>query len=355
MKAKHTLAIVIGGLLLFGVGCVSFQTDGSAPSGNDGGVFKTSDKGEIWTQKIAIPTVGQEARHIGGVDVVFLAQDPQDLNALYAGTTEHGMFYTYDGGESWSQPSQLSRGRVASVAIDPKDKCTVYATSGNTLLKTTDCSRTWDVTYLDSRSERQTTAVIIDHFNSSIIWTATDGGDVIKSMDAGKSWTSMQTLKSPIMKMMMSVDDSRRVFVGTQKSGVWRTEDSGENWEDLSENYREFGSARDFVDMVVGISDPAVLIHASKYGLIRSTDNGDTWESIELLTPPKSALVYTVAVDPKDINSIYYGTATTFYRSPNGGVNWIPKALPTTRTATALLVDSANSNVLYMGVTKFKN
>lgn len=353
MKGKQTLALIVGCLLLAGAGCVSFQTDGTSTGGNDGGMFKTADKGETWTQKIALPTVDGQTRNIGGVNVVFLAQDPQDPKALYAGTTDNGMFYTYDGGNSWFQPSQLSRGRVSSVAVDPKDKCTVYATSGNTLMKTTDCSRSWDVTYLDARSERKMTAVAIDHFDSAIVWAATDGGDVLKSADAGKSWTSVQTLKSPVMEIAMSANDSRRLFVATQKSGIWRTADGGENWTDLSDNYKEFNGAKDFVDMALGISDPAVIIEASKYGLIRSTDNGDSWESIEMLTPPKSALVYAVALDPKDSNGVYYGTATTFYRSQNGGVNWVPKALPTTRTATALLVDSADSNVLYMGVTKF--
>ncbi len=355
MNAKRTLAILMGGLLLFGVGCVSFQTDGTPTGGNDGGVFKSSDKGEMWSQRVAVPTVDGQIRNIGGVNVVFLTQDPQDPNAIYAGTTDHGMFYSYDGGGSWFQPSQLSRGKVSSIAVDPKDKCTVYATSGNTLMKTTDCSRTWDVSYLDSRPERKTTFVLVDHFNSDIVWIATDGGDVLKSGDAGVSWTSMQTLKSPVMKLAMAVDDSRKVFAATQKSGIWRTVDGGENWEDLSEGYKEFSGAKDFVDLALGVSDPAVMVMASKYGLIRSTDSGNAWESIELLTPPKSALVYTVALDPKDVNTIYYGTATTFHRSTNGGVNWVPKALPTTRTATALMVDSSNSNVLYMGVTKFSN
>jgi len=355
MKANQTLALIIGCLLFAGVGCISFQTGNTPSGGNDGGVFKTSDKGEIWAQKAAVSTSGKEAKSIGGLNVVFITQDPQDPNAIYIGTTDNGMFYSYDGGESWSQPSQLSRGKVSSVAVDPKDKCTIYATSSNTLLKSTDCSRTWDVTYLDARPERRTTVVAIDHFNSDIVWTATDGGDILKSFDAGKSWASVQTLKSPVLRLAMSVDDSRRLFAATQRSGLWRTTDGGDNWTDLSESYREFNGTNDFVDLALGISDPAVILHASKYGLIRSTDHGDTWESVELLTPPKSALVYTVALDPKDVNGIYYGTATTFYRSSNGGVNWIPKALPTTRTATALLVDSSNSNVLYMGVTKFND
>jgi len=353
MTKKLALLPVLGGLLLLGVGCISFSSDG-ASTGADGGVFKSANKGDDWVQKVAVATTTDKQESIGGVNVVSLNQDPQDPNALYLGTAKSGMFYSYDGGDSWSRPAQLASGRVASIAVHPKDKCTIYVTSGNRLLKTEDCSRNWTVTYLDARTDRQTTVVKVDFFNPNTVWVSTDGGDVLKSNDAGRSWSNLQTFKSSVLQLKMVASDSRRIYAATKSNGVWRSDDGGENWLELSKNYREFNGAIEFSDMALGVSDPAVVIMASRYGVIRSRDFGDTWESVDLLTPPRSTIIYSVAVDPKDVNSIYYGTSTTFYRSPNGGVNWIPKKLPTSRTATILRVDSVNSNVLYLGVTKIK-
>ena len=195
----------------------------------------------------------------------------------------------------------------------------------------------------------------IDSYNPRIVWLATTAGDVLKSTDAGLSWSSSHQFHDQVLALMVSGADTRRVFAATRGSGVWRTDDGGENWIDLSENYKEFSGSKDFKVMTQGVSDPQTVILATKFGLLRSTDFGDTWDKIDLLTPAGSTVIYSVAIDPKDPNMLYYGTATTFYRSPNGGVNWIPKKLPTTRAATALHVDAANSSLLYMGVTRFKN
>jgi len=130
--------------------------------------------------------------------------------------------------------------------------------------------------------------------------------------------------------------------------------DGGQTWTDLSKAYKDFAGAREFSDMAQAISEPKTLIIASKFGLIRTVDEGDAWSKVDLLTAPGSTVIYSLAIDPKDPNALYYGTSTTFYRSPNGGVNWVPKKLPTSRSATYLRVDQSNSNVLYMGVTRFK-
>lgn len=355
MSVKRLLApFGIAALLFAGAGCVSFNSGGGSQTGADGGVFKTADKGDNWAMKNAIPTTTGEKRGFSGANVTAIVQDPEDPNTIYVGTTDNGMFYTYDGGETWWQPTQLSRGRIPSIAVNPKNKCTVYVAIENKLLKSDDCSRSWNVTYLDSRLDKQTTAAAIDFYNPQVVWIANNSGDVLRSDDAGASWTNVKSFGNPILRLAMHATDSRKVYVATKNAGVWRTDDGGATWNDLGEKYKNFSGSVEFYDMALGVSDPNTIVIVTKYGLIRSTDAGNDWQAVDLLTPPGTTLIYSVALDPKDVNSIYYGTSTTFYRSPNGGVNWIPKKLPGSRTATALLVDRANSNVLYLGVTRFK-
>ncbi|MFH2063173.1 MAG: hypothetical protein ABIJ46_03415 [bacterium] len=356
MRRASVLLPLLGSLIFFGVGCISFSSNGGQPAGGDGGVFKTSDRGDTWLQRVSIPSTDGKPRSFAAVSVVALAQDPQDPNAIYAGTSNNGLIYTYDGGESWEQPTQVTDGRVPSIAVNPKNKCVVFAAYANRLVRTDDCSRTWKVVYLDARPDRSVTSVLVDRLSPSMVWVSTDGGDVLRSSDGGESWTSVQTFKSPVVKLALVANDGRRVYAATKSNGLWRSDDSGVNWKDLSVAYKkEFsGSTEQVSDLAVGTSDPAVVVMANRYGLIRSRDFGESWEEVPLLTPPKSTVIYSVAVDPKDASYIYYGTATTFYRTPNGGTNWIPKTLPSSRVATAILVDEMNSSVLYMGVTKFK-
>lgn len=362
MRRYAFFTTLAASLMLVGAGCVTFGPP--TAGGGDGGIFKSTDKGDSWAQKVAIPTTGGDTRSISGVSVSTILQDPSDPKALYIGTTEHGMFFTYDGGESWQQPVQLSRGRVPAVAVSPDNKCVVYAATANKVLKSVDCSRTWKVPYVDSRTDRQVTALVVDHFDPNVVWIGNDLGEVLRSTDGGASWQPVTALKSKIMRIVMRNDDSRKLYIATEKQGIWRTADGGATWVDLSKKGEEgsgvmgyssdYSASREFYDIALGISDPSVVVFASKYGLLRSDDGGDNWEEIPLLTPSGSTIIYSLAVDPKDTNNLYYGTSTTYYRSPNGGINWVPKNLPTSRAATVLLVDSSSSSVLYMGVTKFK-
>jgi len=356
MRTRLILPTVAAALILAGAGCVSIGNSGTSSPSSDGGIFKSANKGDTWVQKVAVPTVDGSKRNIAGVSVGTIVQDPNDPRALYVGTAENGMWYTYDGGDSWHQPAQVNRGRVPAIAMDPKDKCIVYVAISNTLIKTEDCSRTWAVRYLDTRQDNQTTAVAVDFYNPEIIWIGMQSGDLYRSDDSGMTWKLVHSFnKTPILRLAMSPNDSRKLFVALKGAGIWRSDDAGQVWKDLSLGYKDFSGAKDFMDFAFGVSEPKTMLFASKYGILRSADSGDTWEKVDLLTPPGTTLIYSLAVDPRDPGIIYYGTATTFYRSVNGGVNWVPKKLPTSRAATVLTVDRSNSDVLYLGTTKFKD
>ena len=352
---KISILSAVSALVFLGAGCISFGGPAGGGPASDGGIFKTSDRGENWTLKSSLPTVTGEKRSFSNSSVNYIIQDPQDPNAAYIGTADNGMFYTYDGGNSWFRPADLTRGRVWSIAVHPKNKCIVFATISNKLVKSEDCSRSWDVPFLDSRVNVATKAIAIDSYNPNIIWLGLSTGDLLRSQDSGNSWTNVHSFKNEIIKLIVSPSDTRRVFVATKSDGIWRTDDGGANWLDLKESYKEFKGAKDFLGMAVGVSDPQVVIFASKFGLIRSRNFGDSWEGIDLLTPPGQSMIYSLAIDPKDVNTIYYGTATTFNKTSNGGANWITKRLPTTRAATVLHVDQTNSDIICMGATKFKN
>lgn len=353
MQFRHFLAITLAALAMTGAGCVTVNSSGTA-QGADGGVWKSANQGDAWAQSVAVPTTSGQKASIAGVNVAVIVQDPSDAKALYLGTAENGLFYSYDGGASWLQPAQLNRGRVPSVAVDPSDKCRVFAAVENKLVVTEDCSRTWKSVYQDARTDRMTTAVAVDFFSPNTIWIANDGGDVLKSADGGASWASVGSFKSPVVKLAMSPSDSRRLYVATKSAGVWRTEDGGEKFVNLADKYKDINNTRELYDIAVSASDPKAIVLAVKQGLIRSMDGGDKWEDLRLLTPPGTTVISAVALDPKDVGTLYYGTSTTFYRTTNAGANWVTKKLPTSRAATFLLVDRETPATLYMGVTKLK-
>lgn len=348
MKKFYLVFLLLAGLVLAGAGCISFG--GGSTSGTDGGVFKSTDKGENWQQKVAVAAV--KPGSIAGVDVVTMVFDPEDSRTIYLGTAQNGLFYTTDAGESWVVAGALSGGKISAVTVDSKDKCNVYASIGNKIFKTTDCTRGWQNIYVDTRADQVVTSLASDSYTPSIIYAGLSGGDLLKSTDSGASWAVIKRFEDQVSKILVNFYDTRIIYVGTAGRGVWKSTDAGANWTDLSEKMSTFDGARNFKNLVLDFSKRDTLILASKYGLIRTTDGGASWQAINLLTPPGSVDIYSLDVSPKNGNEIYYGTSSTLYKTADGGAKWVTRKLPTTRAATFLLADPGNGSVLYMGTIK---
>ncbi len=344
---KIFFILFIGSFLpLFGAGCIQIQT---GMGGNDGGIFKSIDRGGAWTQKVLIPTITGRPQSIGAADALTLVFDPQDNRALYLGTRGSGLFYTYDGGESWVSSLTLSRGNVPAVAVDPEAKCTIYAGFENKVIKSTDCARTWQIMYFETKLDKLITAIAIDPFNSRVVYVGTSTGDIVKSVDGGTSWATQSRVGDYIRALLVAKYNSNVVFAATNGSGIRKTVDAGKNWEELREGLNEYSGSFEFGNLVFDESAPDSLILASRYGLLKTSDGGKSWTPISLLTAPGTTKIYGLAVNPKNGNEIYYSTATTLYKTVNGGMNWITKKLPTSRVGRILLIDPRDSDVVYMG------
>lgn len=344
------MGIVLAGIILAGVGCIGIKQQ---TGGADGGVYRSPDKGDTWEHPVALPTA-KGVGSIAGTDVVAIAFDPSDTKAIYLGTAANGLIYSYDGGTSWAQPAGVGAGRVSSIAVSPNDKCTVYAALANRVIQTTDCNRSYQIAYVDTRPDATVNTLIVDWFNPSQIYAGTETGEVIRSSDGGASWAVLKRFEDPVRKIVMSSRDSRTLLVGLKGRGVQRTTDAGATWVDLVRTFETFSTSRIFSDLVEVPGEERAYLHASRYGLLKTTDAGDSWQTVNILTPPESVTITSLAVNPQNGREIYYGTVNTLYRSMDGGVTWVTKKLPTTRGATALAVDPKNGNTIYLGVTKLQ-
>ena len=138
---KKTLILLVFFLtaaIFAGAGCINTSGSGN----NAMGMYRSDDRGDSWKQIAALPTP-KGVQSIAGVRVYRIFTDPSDPDALYLGTRGQGMYYTYNKGDSWQTADALNGRFIYSVAVDPKDKCTLYVTDGANIYKSTDCSRTW--------------------------------------------------------------------------------------------------------------------------------------------------------------------------------------------------------------------
>ncbi len=335
-------------LTLFGAGC--FGGGSSTSTGLDGGVYHTRTAGVTW-QQMRILNLGTKLGSIADVGAVALAVDPQDANALYTGTSENGLIYSLDNGESWMQAKGFSGGRINAVVVDPKNKCVVYAARGNQIHKTTNCLRDWNQVYFDGRSNVVFTTLAIDWFNPNTIYAGTSDGDVFRTSDGGATWQRVYRLDGTrITDTVMDPHDSRVLYAGTDGGGIVKTADAGATWTQIDKPLREFEGARRVKHLAIDPLRKDVVYAASKYGILRTIDGGVTWMPLTLPTPPGSVDIQALVIHPTDANTLVYATNASIVWSLDAGKTWSPKKLPTLRGVSSLLFDHAATSGLFLGV-----
>lgn len=356
MNNKVKFIITYSLLVLLVSGCsIRFGSDEkkTVDSNVDGGVFISSDKGNTWRQMSLIPTVKGAPQNINTLSSNDLAMDPSDSKAVYLGTVSQGLYYTYSITKGWQKSEALSIPEVKSIAVDPKNKCIIYAAGDNKVFKSKDCSRTWVQIYYDNDPAVSINTIAIDHYNTDIVHIGTSRGDVLRSSDQGDSWQPIFRGKDAIMKVAMSPFNSQVIFVATEDRGTARSLDGGLTWTDMEENLEEFKNSKRFRDIAIASDKEGLVYLATTYGLLESADYGDTWRRVDLLTPEKESTINSLTLG-SDSKEIYYVTDTTFYRSVDGGNNWTTINLPSTRSGQDIVVNPDNPDIIYLCVKQEK-
>jgi len=335
-----------------------------------GGVFLSTDGGINFKQQVAVPSVSGMPGSISSIDVNSLALDPSESTAIYLASDNQGLFYSYNITTGWNEVSSFPKITVTNVAVNPDNKCDIYATFTNRLYRSVDCTRTWKQIYLDSDAQAVFTTFVIDFFNPSNLYLGTSNGDILKSIDGGTSWRVLKRLENPIAKLVLSPRDSRQVYVATQNAELYtflsntntnpKTSANIEanfaldNWTDLNKVLKDLAIGSSFRDLTIVPSDGSIFL-ATDGVIVKSPDHGITWQKLNLLPSDKDGIIRTIAVNPLNAKQLYYATNLTFFRSVDGGATWSNKKLPTSRGASVILIDYKNPNNIYLGVRTISN
>lgn len=356
MRKKFALlCLVLGAMVLAGAGCGNpFDITGKGNVGKvEGGIYKSVDKGENWKSTSQFWTLGA-AKAFNQASIVNLALDPQDHNAVYAASAEGGIFYSYSAGNGWFQPPQILAGNVRSVAVDPRNKCTIYAVIGNTVVRSDDCSREFNAIYQETRPQVYVTTIVVDPAFSNVLYLGNSAGDVNRSIDRGRSWSAVKRFENAIGKIIVNPLSPNILYVSTAERGLYRSPNAGLEWQDLNTDLKQYGGAFVFHDLALMDARSETLLLASQYGLIKSGDAGASWKALDLLTPPNGADIKVLAVSPVNPNEIFYATQSTFYKSSDGGKQWVTKKLPSSREPASLIIDPKDPKVFYLGFAPLK-
>ncbi|MEM9929189.1 MAG: glycosyl hydrolase, partial [Bacteroidota bacterium] len=272
--------------------------------GSGGGVWKTKDGGQTWTNI--------SDGHFGG-SIGAVAVHESNPNIIYVGGGEktvrgnvsygYGVWKTIDGGKTWDQMGLKNSRHISRIRIDKNDPNLVYA------------------------------AVMGDLFKDS------EERGVYKSTDGGKTWKRVLFANAGAGAVDLSIDPSnpRVMFASTWKirrtpyslesggegSALWRSTDAGETWTNISENKGLpkglWGINAVSVSPVDG-NRVYALIENDKGGVYVSNDGGDTWSPrSDSRALRQRAWYYTrIYADPQDIDGVYV-VNVSYHHSTDGG------------------------------------
>ncbi|UTW46309.1 glycosyl hydrolase [bacterium SCSIO 12696] len=226
-----------------------------------GGVWKTTNAGTTWT-----PVFDKQPVYSIGAVVI----DPSNSARVWVGTGENvsgrhvsfgdGIYLSTDGGQNWENKGLENSEHISEIIVHPTDPNTVWVAAQGPLwskggdrglFKTTDGGDTWKQV-LGDKKWIGATDLVIDPRNPDRLYAAT--------------WQRHRTVAA--------------LVDGGPGTALYRSEDGGENWEELSTGLPESDMGK--IGLAISPIDPDVLYAAIELdrrtgGVYRSSDRGASW------------------------------------------------------------------------------
>ncbi len=271
---------------------------------------------------------------------------PGKPNLFYFGATGGGIWKTEDGGRTWENISDgFFGGSIGSITVSKSDHNVIYVGGGE----------------------------------KTVRGNVSSGYGIWKSVDAGKTWTSMG-LKGSRHVTRISVHPTNpdivyasvmgNIYKSTSERGVYKSTDGGKSWRKVLFANEHAGA----VDLIIDPNNPRNLyastwrVQRTPYNLSsggegsalwKSTDSGETWKEISknkgfaegilgimgvTVSPVNSERVWAI-VENKDKGGVY--------RSEDGGETW--KQINSSRSLrqrawyyTRIYADTQDEDLVYV-------
>ena len=324
---------------------------------SSGGVWKTINGGANYT-----PIFDQQ----GSYSIGCITMDPNNPYVIWVGTGENnnqrsvgygdGIYRSKDGGKTWKHMGLKNSEHIAKIIVDPRNSNIVYVASigplwseggDRGLYKSIDGGKTWE-SKINVDEHTGVTDLIMDPNNPDVLYAATyqrrrhvftwmsggPGSGLYKSTDSGESWEQLKTgLPSSIIGrigLAMSPADSDIVYAIVEamdgQQGFYRTSNRGGSWKKMS-NYVTSGNY--YQEIVVDPKDVNTVYSLSTYNMV-TRDGGKTFS--RLGEKNKHVDNHVMWIDPDDTDYLLVGCDGGIYESFDRGKNWIYKEnLPVTQ------------------------
>ncbi|MDZ7313005.1 MAG: hypothetical protein ONB45_17195 [candidate division KSB1 bacterium] len=248
-------------LFTFGLGYFQSATTQRLYIAAGNGLHRSSDGGKTWKL-----LTGWEI-----MEVLSVAPDPVDSNVIYV-ATPYGIFKSTDDGKSWAKKMRgFKTWFTDEVLIDRRDHRTLYAAAEDDLYRSTDGAEHWSSLKVGVSGIR----TVFQHPTSfNVILVGTEDHGVRVSLDNGKSWKAGTGIPAAAIYAIHASSDGKAIYAGGYKTGLWKSEDMGQSWQQIW----AAPEAEAIYSLFVNPTDPNhLMVGTNGKGIYESFDKGKTW------------------------------------------------------------------------------
>jgi photosystem II stability/assembly factor-like uncharacterized protein len=288
---------------------------------------------------------------------------PTDKMVFYFGHSSGGLWKTEDAGTTWEQvgAGQFNYASVGAMAISESNPDIMYVglgepqlrqsvSWGDGMYKSVDGGVTWE--HIGLNDALHIARVRVHPHNPDIVYVASMGHafgpneekGVFRTRDGGESWERVlyKNEGTGAIDLIMSPDDPNLLFAalweferkawgaktGGPDSGIWRSRDGGDTWEDISLNEGMPEGMMGRVGLTMSADDGnrvyALIDSESQQGLYRSDDKGNSWRlvSTDANITARPFYFYHVYADPSNADHVWV-PGNKLWRSVDAGESWI--------------------------------
>ena len=324
--------------------------------------WKSTNSGSSWTQKTNWYSQAGAPQYVHA-DQHAIAFAPSNTNIMYLGT-DGGIFKSTNKGENWTAiNNNLFITQFYYGAVNPTGTTYYGGTQDNGTLKSTGSSSWTTVMGGDGGATEvdfsNTNNLYMEYVNLAFFKSTNGGATFSKAMSGipvgPDFWDGTTDRTLFISPFSMDPNNSNIIVAGTYR--VWRTINSAGNWTAISGDLTGDGtgsSGSKISTVIVAKGNSNVIYAGCSNGRIQvTTDGGSNWNLRNSGLPV--AYCTRIATDPNNPSTAFatfsgFSSGNKVFKTTNFGVNWtnISSNLPNI-PVNCLVVNPSDANNLFVG------